>query len=244
MNISFGPPKIFLMLKVFYRNLLPLSLRLYLRLILKKIIYFYRYIKLLISSRLRFKLNLILGAALTSQYGWISTNEQYFDITNSSDWYRCLGKHPNLNRLVAEHVLEHLTFEEMRSCLKLSHNYLNFNGSFLIAVPDGNHPDSDYRRNVGINGLGPDAVDHQQFLTWEVIESVSSQIGFSAALLEGFKKDGTLISCYHPSLGFGRIMRSRCHGINNSFFPKSKEFDFCDSKTSLIVILRKNLHND
>lgn len=221
-----------------YRKLLPISIRVLARNNAKKIIYFGRFVKLIIVARLNIKLNLVLGAALTSQEGWISTNEQYFDITNPRDWEKSLGKNPNLKKLLAEHVLEHLTYDQMKTFLKLSYQYLNEGGTLLIAVPDGNHPDPEYRTHTGINGLGPDASDHKQFITWETIKKINLNIGFDSQLLEGYDKEGVLINNYHPSAMNGLIMRSRSHVLNN-FIPKNQEMDFCDSWTSLIILARK-----
>lgn len=198
-----------------------------------------RYLKLFIFSRTNIPLNLVLGAALTSQKNWISTNEDYFDITKSWDWRRCLGRNPNLNKLLAEHVLEHLTYEETNNFLALAYSYLNDGGTLLIAVPDGNHPDLEYRKNTGINGIGPDASDHKQFINWQAIFSLCTSNGFSVELLEGYDSSGNLVTNYHPSLNAGLVMRSRCHDIVN-YIPNSEKFAFPDAWTSLIVIARKH----
>ena len=91
---------------------------------------------------------MILGAALTSQKGWFSSNEEWLDITNETHWQRLFSKRRNLSNAVAEHVFEHLTEREMGKALFLIHKYLKKKGTLRIAVPDGNHPDKDYRNTI------------------------------------------------------------------------------------------------
>lgn len=173
---------------------------------------------------------MILGAALTSQKGWHSTNEEWLDISNEIHWKRLFSKKNNLIRVVAEHVLEHLTSEDMEKALDLIFIYLRKNGTLRIAVPDGNNPDPEYKINTGINGIGADASDHKQFITYEFIKDVLEKVGFKCYIREGFLSNGQLINdLISNELGF--IKRSRSNiALNNK-----KVWNFKDANTSLII---------
>ena len=160
---------------------------------MKILLYNFRFLKFKIILIFANEVKIILGAALTSQKNWISTNEEWFDISKKADWQRFFKNKKKLKRALAEHVFEHLAEREMEKALFLIHKYLKKKGTLRIAVPDGNHPDSDYRKNTGIKGIGPDASDHKQFIKYEFIKEVLERKGYSCNLIEGFLFDGRLI---------------------------------------------------
>ena len=216
-------------LKNLYR-LIPKSIRLHLRKGLKYFVYKYRFLNLKLGIYLEKDIKLILGAALTNQKGWFSTNEEWLDIANKKHWERLFHTKNSVNNIVAEHVFEHLTIDEMKNSINLIYMYLKKNGTLRIAVPDGNHPDPIYRCNTGIKGIGADASDHKQFIKFEFINNLLQEIGFETKIREGYLKDGTLIkSDIEIDLGF--IKRSR----SNNFFDFKEGWDFYDSNTSLII---------
>ena len=104
-------------------------------------------------------------------------------------------------------------------------------GTLRIAVPDGNNPNFEYRKHCGINGIGADASDHKQFITFELLSDELSKIGFQVKLVEGYLKNKNLISQdFDDDLGF--VMRSRKH-LNKC---SSKDgWNFPDANSSLIV---------
>ena len=209
---------------------LPFSFRLNARKILKFFLYKLRFLKLKTAIHTNKEVKIILGAALTSQKGWFSSNEEWLDITNPIHWQRLFSKRRNLSNAVAEHVFEHLTEREMEKALFLIHKYLKKKGTLRIAVPDGNHPDSDYRKNTGIKGIGPDASDHKQFIKYEFIKEVLERKGYSCNLIEGFLFDGRLIQ-NKINNDFGYINRSR----SNKKSMHQKDLYFKDENTSLII---------
>lgn len=172
-------------------------------------------------------LKIIVGAAETYQPGWYSTNEQWLDITQQKDWDNIFKNQPCLTHIVAEHVFEHLTTTEAAQALRHMHQYLLPGGRVRIAVPDGNNPDPEYIRHVGINGIGDDAADHKQLLTTKTLSKLIQDAGFTAQHIEGYDKNGQLIQTpYDIKDGF--IMRSRA---NDNHTP----WTFPDANTSLIV---------
>ena len=169
---------IFSSLKKSYRALVPLWIRDLNRFCLKRVVYFYRFLQLYVVSRYSHQqLCIVLGSALTSFEGWYSTNEEYLDITKSKDWKRMFGQCERVSKMVAEHVL-HFTIDEMIIALRLCYKYLDQSGTLLVAVPDGNHPDETYRIHTGINGIGADASDHKQFISFESFSCLLNRLVF------------------------------------------------------------------
>ncbi|EEE40553.1 SAM-dependent methyltransferase family protein [Prochlorococcus marinus str. MIT 9202] len=213
------------------------------RLIIKKTFkfFYYKYRFLKLKIYLIFSedsVNLILGAALTNQKGWFSTNEDWLDISKAEHWNKLFNSKKRVKRVLAEHVFEHLTINEMRNSLRLIFANMINGGSLRIAVPDGNNPNSDYRKHCGINGIGADASDHKQFLTYELLSREIEAIGFDHTLIEGYLKNKELVSkSFNDNLG--KVIRSR----RNSFNLSKKGWDFYDSNTSLIIDCFKNTNN-
>ena len=217
-------------IKFIYRNILPNYFRIKFRIIFKYFFYKFRYLKLKFLLNRNKKVKIILGAALTNQKGWLSTNEEWLDISDYKDWFRLFKGKALVKRALAEHVFEHLSREQMKTAFKLIYTHLCKEGTLRIAVPDGNHPNETYRKNTGINGIGADASDHKQFLSYEIIENDLRDVGFKCLHMQGFNNKGDLIVKKLPAeLGF--IMRSRTNPNRSS----SEIWDFVDSQTSLIV---------
>ena len=53
------------------------------------------------------QINIIVGAAMTSQRSWYSTNQQWLDITSKSDWEKVFSGRKLIVNVLAEHVFEH-----------------------------------------------------------------------------------------------------------------------------------------
>ncbi len=220
--------------KFFYRKILSKDIRVKLRNIFKFFLYNFRFLKLKIVLAFSREVQLILGAALTSNKNWISTNEEWFDITNSFHWERLFNKKILIKRALAEHVFEHLTEKEMGIALKFIYDHLVFNGTLRIAVPDGNNPNPSYRINTGINGIGADASDHKQFIKFEHLKSELEKVGFKCFIREGYTANGELINQkLNPELG--HIMRSR----KTNFESFKEGWNFVDANSSLIVDAHK-----
>ncbi len=216
--------------KLIYRKIFPKRFRIFIRKIFKIFLYNFRLLKFKIILVFAKEVKIILGAALTSQKDWISTNEEWLDISNKEDWHRLFKNKKKLKRALAEHVFEHLSKSEMKSALGLIYFYLIKDGTLRIAVPDGNHPNPIYRKHTGINGIGADASDHKQFITYEYLKSVLEKCGFKCVLREGYLSDGRLVNEKLTSeLGF--IMRSR----NNKLLNMKYGWNFEDANSSLIV---------
>ena len=83
---------------------------------------------------------IIVGAQSTRQFGWIPLQQYDLDIRDERNWARRFS--PNsLNAVLAEHVLEHLTYDEAAEAARNCFRYLKPDGYFRVAVPDGFHPE-------------------------------------------------------------------------------------------------------
>jgi len=96
-------------------------------------------------------LKIILGSGNTTYDSWISTDLPHFDILREKDWAYFFSEN-TIDNLLAEHVLEHLTEEDVALVLNLSYKYLKNGGCFRIAVPDKNNPDEKYIEEVKPTG--------------------------------------------------------------------------------------------
>ena len=181
-------------LKYLYRKILSRDIRTKFRKYFKFILYNLRFLKLKLLLTYSTEVKLILGAALTSNKSWISTNEEWFDITNSHHWDRLFHKKKLIKRALAEHVFEHLTKEEMAIAFEFIYKHLTSKGTLRIAVPDGNNPNPEYIKNTGINGIGADASDHKQFIKYEYLKYELEKVGFKCFIREGYKSNGVLVN--------------------------------------------------
>lgn len=144
------------------------------------------------SSQVAFndELKVIVGAAQTSQVGWISTNQSFLDMLHKEDWIRLFGTR-KIQSIVAEHVWEHLTYEDGVNCARNCFEQLAEGGRLRIAIPDGNHPNSYYINWVKPGGFGGGADDHKELYTHQTLDQMLRDAGFTKIeKLEYFDGEG------------------------------------------------------
>lgn len=175
-------------------------------------------------------LNIVIGAGPTKFDGWLETDREVLDITSADNW-RSLFKPASIDRILAEHVFEHLDESECRAALGGCRRYLKPNGLLRLAVPDGFHPDPEYLDHVRPGGTGPDAEAHKILYTYQILTRVAAQANFNVSLLEYFDESGHFHQqSWDPADGL--IVRSADHDERNKVRPLSY--------TSLIADLRPN----
>lgn len=135
------------------------------------------------------KLKVIVGAGPCSYENWISTDINVFDITNEADW-KYYFKANSISNILAEHVIEHIDYEQAKKALALAYEYLKKGGVFRIAVPDGNNASPYIRELTKPNGLEEGADDHKVFWTIEMLTQVAKNAGFEVNGLEYFDENG------------------------------------------------------
>ena len=134
-------------------------------------------------------MKVIIGAGQTRYAGWIATDVPSFDVRRCQDWAR-LFPPGSIDRMLAEHVFEHLTVEEFAEFLMAAKAYLSSIGRMRIAVPDGHHPDSDYISRVRPGGSGEGAFDHKVLYNFDIIGQLLHEKGYKFDLLEYFDEAG------------------------------------------------------
>lgn len=149
----------------------------------------------------RSPLRIVVGSAGVFDDGWIGTEQEFLDLTCSKDWAQLFSK-DSIDAILAEHVWEHLTLEDGLKAASLCHDYLKPGGYFRIAVPDGNHPSSDYIESVKIGGHGEGAYDHKVLFTIESLSSLLEKAGFEVKPLEYFDTKGEFhFNSWDPAKG-------------------------------------------
>ncbi|KKQ86167.1 MAG: hypothetical protein UT08_C0001G0033 [Candidatus Woesebacteria bacterium GW2011_GWB1_38_8] len=166
-------------------------------------------------------IKLIVGSGGTTQVGWISTDFDTLDITIDSDWSFLLGN-KKASAIVAEHVMEHLNWEDIIKSLLNVRKYVRMGGYLRIAVPDGNHPSKYVIDLVKPNGLEPGADDHKVLLNIEKLESLAKELNYFLVPIEYFDKKGHFHSKeLNDQRGF--IKRSSKH-YKGRFTEDKKEY--------------------
>jgi predicted SAM-dependent methyltransferase len=128
-------------------------------------------------------LNVVLGAGTTSFPGWVGTDGDVLDITSPNDWAR-LFEPESIDRLLAEHVLEHLSEAGARHALTACYRYLKPGGVLRIAVPDGNRRDPAY-----VAEASPPKDGHQALYNVDSLTRLLRECGFETTPLEYFDEN-------------------------------------------------------
>lgn len=141
------------------------------------------------SSREGRPVMLVVGAGRTGYDGWISTNIDSLNLLDRGDWASLVGD-VRLDRVLAEHVWEHLSPSDGIAALRNVADHLKPGGRVRIAVPDGRHPDEDYLAHVKPGGIGPGADDHKILYTVEILEAAMREAGLVPEVLEHWDAAG------------------------------------------------------
>ncbi|WP_404924609.1 methyltransferase domain-containing protein [Nisaea sediminum] len=164
-------------------------------------------------------LRIVLGGA-APEAGWLGSDIGFFDATDPAVWADLVGAEGRVERLLAEHVFEHIPPELVPAVLANAYRYLEPGGTIRIAVPDGHNPDPDYIRHVEPGGIGPGADDHKQLFTVESLSAALAAAGFTVEPREWFDAGGD----FHEEPWIaerGHIHRCRRFGTPDKSFPSS-----------------------
>ena len=171
-------------------------------------------------------LNVVIGGGQRPYEGWIFTDRDFLDVTQPEDW-RILFNQDSIDRILCEHMLEHLTEAQASVALGECYRYLKHGGLLRLAVPDG------YRRDAAyIAEAAPPNDGHQVFYNIDTLTQLLSSIGFYVSPLEYFDRDEKFHAQPWDETE-GMIVRS-------ARFDQQKNFQRGDLYyTSLIVDARK-----
>lgn len=125
--------------------------------------------------------------------GWLHTQEEELNVWDETTWQHRFE--PNsITAILAEHVWEHLAYEEGVAAAENCFNYVKPSGYIRCAVPDGYFPDESYQNIVQVGGPGPKdhpAASHKFVFTYHTIIDLFESAGFEVELLEYCDEDGT-----------------------------------------------------
>jgi predicted SAM-dependent methyltransferase len=130
-----------------------------------------------------------------------------------ADWKRIFSQ-GIIDRVLAEHVIEHWTVDEFRLFLGIVRPFLSQQGFIRLAVPDGFHPDPSYIDHVkpGWSRSGTD--DHKALYNYESLKEQLEKAGFAVKLLEYWDERGN----FHFKEWFsedGHVRRSKRYDPRN-----------------------------
>ncbi|WP_245977382.1 class I SAM-dependent methyltransferase [Albibacterium indicum] len=134
-------------------------------------------------------LQIIIGSAKTKYENWLATNIESLDILKVSSFESLLGE-KRVDRFLAEHVFEHIHYDDAIVGLKNCNRFMKPGGAIRIAVPDGFHPNPDYINMVKPGGYGWGSDDHKLLYTYESLSRVLEEAGFTVRLLEYYDEAG------------------------------------------------------
>lgn len=167
-------------------------------------------------------IKLIAGANFTEFDGWVATDIDELDITQERDFAFIFGD-KKIDKILLEHVIEHLVYDDFLFFLSIAKKYLSKNGVIRIAVPDAYHPSIYVRELTGKNGTEPGADDHKYHYSIDDLEQIAERCGYKIKGLEYFDKDGV----FHTSdLNFENGYISRCSkNYKGRFTDNDEEYE-------------------
>jgi len=155
-------------------------------------------------------IRIIVGASSQSYLGWISTQEEDLNLLKREDWELSF-KNRKIDRILAEHVWEHLDEVEGRRAARICFDFLKPGGMIRCAVPDGYFPDREYQEMIKVGFPKPDdypAAKHKIVFNYRLIKEVFESAGFAVELLEYCDEEGNFnFKDWDPEKGF--IYRSK-----------------------------------
>lgn len=143
---------------------------------------------------------IVIGAGLTKYKGWFSTDIDTLDVTKESDFIKYFHR-KKIKKVLAEHVLEHLSFNEIEAMLNNVYKYSDSDLVFRVAVPDGYHPDKDYISKVEPGGSGEGSYDHKHLFNYKSISNIFEKSGYKAKKIEYWDERGEFHSSYTEENG-------------------------------------------
>jgi predicted SAM-dependent methyltransferase len=179
---------------------------------------------------------IIVGAGNTFQSGWNALRQSDLDLLDGDRW-ASLFVPSSVDAVLAEHVFEHLTFDEGLLAAQNCYRYLKPGGYLRIAVPDGLNPYENYYEWVRPGGIwNPD--DHKVLYTYLSLQALLEYAGFSVRLLEWWDESGVL-NCSEWSQHHGNVTRCTKHWYANFFLSAVVGAPY----TSLVVDAFKEVGN-
>ncbi len=175
------------------------------------------------------EIKIVVGAGPTKYKGWFSTDIVTLDVTNENHFKKYFKK-KRIHRVLAEHVLEHLTKNQLELMINNLQKYSSKDVVIRIAVPDGFHNDKSYIERVKPGGTGEGAEDHKHLFNYKSLTEIFKAQNFKALFVEYWDEAGNFHRGYsNDENGF----------VKRSFINDSRNFDGNPNYTSLIIDFSK-----
>jgi len=181
-------------------------------------------------------MKIIIGAGETSYDGWISTQEKDLNLLSTFDWDK-ISPLVSIDAMLAEHVWEHLTYEEGVEAAKNCFDRLKPGGYIRCAVPDRNFRNDWYQNMVQVGGPGPadhPAATHKIVYDYKTLKAAFESAGFQVTLLEYCDENGDFHYSYWNEKD-GRIGRSFRFDTRNSLEKLGMVSIIIDAKKPLVI---------
>ena len=181
-------------------------------------------------------MRIILGAGQTQYEGWIATQESELNLLSDDDWNR-IFELESVDAFLAEHVWEHLTYEEGFITARNCYKYLKFGGYMRCAVPDKNFRNEWYQNMVQVGGPGPvdhPAAAHKIVYDYKTLRKIFESAGFKVSLLEYCDESGDFHYTYWNDAD-GKVGRSFRFDTRNSINKLGMVSLIIDAKKPLII---------
>ncbi|MBM7583529.1 putative SAM-dependent methyltransferase [Bacillus pakistanensis] len=163
------------------------------------------------------EIKIVIGAGeYLNNPGWIHTQEDELNLLNENTWNNRF-EHHSITAILAEHVWEHLTYEEGIKAANICYTFLKSSGYIRCAVPDAFFPDKDYQNIVKIGGPGPmdhPAASHKIVYNHITLSEMFEAAGYKVELLEYCDENGNF-HYYEWDGKDGVIFRSKRYDPRN-----------------------------
>src|SRR3989304_1363090 len=127
------------------------------------------------------EIKIVVGAGKTKYKGWFNTDIDTLDVTNEDDFIKYFYK-KKIKNILAEHVLEHLNYDELNLMTMNFFKYSDRDINIRIAVPDGFHSEVSYIDKVKPGGSGEGAHDHKHLFNYKSLSKLFEKNGFRSEL--------------------------------------------------------------
>lgn len=139
------------------------------------------------------EIRVVIGAGpYMNNPDWIHTQEEELNLLDEKTW-KVRFDEGSIKAILAEHVWEHLSYEEGLDAAKICLRYLQSSGYIRCAVPDGYFPDEAYQHIVKVGGPGPQdhpAASHKIVYNYKSVTELFEDAGFKVKLLEYCDEEG------------------------------------------------------
>ena len=181
-------------------------------------------------------MKIIIGAGKTQLNGWVSTQETELNLLCVDDFKRMFSDEKP-TAFLAEHVWEHMNYEDGVKAAKNCYDFLADGGYIRVAVPDKNFRNDWYQNMVKVGGNGDvshPAFTHKIVYDYVTLTQVFEKAGFEVELLEWCDENGDFHYKYWNEKD-GRIGRSLRFDTRNTGGKLGMVSIIIDAKKTLVI---------